>query len=287
MRFKKRYVPLILLAGIFGLSRLDFLSFRTSEIEQKKYLLEHGQEEPTFASFESGNQKLHCIHVGNDSLPLVVLVHGSPGSSNAFLDYLSDTTLTKVAQVVAVDRPGYGYSNYGETEPSLKKQAAVLKGILEKYHRKNAILLGHSFGAPVIARMAMDFPDLVSGLVIVAGSIDPDLEPREWWRKPLNWFLVRWILPKSLRVCNQEILPLYTELEKMLPLWKKITCPVTVIQGEKDDLVPRGNADFAEKMLVNSEKVDVQIIEGGNHFVLWSLRKEIIAKIIELENRDE
>lgn len=277
---------MVLLAGIFGLSRSDLFSFRTSELEQKKYLRERGQGELTFANFELDNQNLHLTHVGNDSLPLVVLVHGSPGSSSAFLDYLADTFLTKVAQVVAIDRLGYGYSNYGDTESSLKKQAAFLKKILEKYHRKKAILLGHSFGAPVIARMAMDFPDLVGGLVIVAGSIDPDLEPREWWRKPLNWFFVRWILPKSLRVCNQEILPLYGELEKMLPLWEKITCPVTVIQGEKDKLVPKGNADFAKKMLVNSENVDIQIIKGGNHFVLWSLRKEIIARIIELVNRD-
>ena len=88
--------------------------------------------------------------------------------------------------------------------------------------------------------------------------------------------------PKALRVCNQEILPLEGELRKMLPLWEKITVPVTVIQGEKDNLVPKGNADFAKRMLVNSKKVKLEMIKGGNHFILWSLRDKVIDSIIEL-----
>ncbi len=282
MQFKKRYLWLALLLLIFGCSRLEILTFRKSDDQQRKELLESGQIEPTFHTYDFEDRTMHYTHIGNDSLPLVVLVHGAPGSSSMFLDYLKDTKLTKVAQVVSVDRPGYGYSEFGKAERSIEKQAASLRQVLTNHRKQKAILVGHSFGGPVIARMAMDFPEMVDGLLMVAGSIAPELEPKEWWRKPADFFLISWLTPPSLRVCNQEILPLYKELEEMLPLWELITCPVSVFHGEADKLVPKENAEFANKMLVNSDSVNIQLIKGGNHFILWSLQDLIIEEIIRL-----
>lgn len=282
MKFKKRYFLLSLLPVIYGCSRLNILTFRETPEEQRTHLQAKGQTNPEFGTYEIGEQTIHYTHVGNDTLPLVLLVHGSPGSSSAFLDYLGDEKLGKVAQSIAVDRPGFGYSKFGKAERSLEKQALALKPLLERYRDRKTILVGHSFGGPIIVRAAIDFPDLVDGLVMVAGSVSPDLEPKEWWRKPLDWWIFRWMVPPALRVCNQEILPLYKELEIMLPDWKKVTCPVTIIQGAEDNLVPPDNATFAEAELVNSQKVRVQIIENGDHFILWSRRNLIVQAIIDL-----
>jgi pimeloyl-ACP methyl ester carboxylesterase len=91
--------------------------------------------------------------------------------------------------------------------------------------------------------MAMDYPELVDGLIIVAGSIDPELEPDEtWFRAPLATPFLSWILPRSLRASNEEIYHLKPELQKLLPYWKDVRCPVIVIQGQKDSLVPKENA---------------------------------------------
>jgi esterase/lipase len=46
-------------------------------------------------------------------------------------------------------------------------------------------------------------------------------------------------LPKSFRASNEEIYQLKPELERMVPLWKEVKCPVIVIQGKKDELVPK------------------------------------------------
>ena len=59
-------------------------------------------------------------------------------------------------------------------------------------------------------------------------------------------------------------------VEEMKKDWEKIEIPVTVIQGEEDKLVPKGNAEFAEKMLSKNEEVSIKMIIGGNHFILWS-----------------
>ncbi len=283
MRIKKRYlIPLSLIITLYGVARLELFAFRESPEKQITAIKAVTKITPTIQCYEIGKQRIQYTHIGDTTLPLALLVHGSPGSSSAFMNYMQDSQLLAKVQLIAVDRPGFGYSNLGKTQRSLKMQAKVFLPILEKYSTNKTILVGHSFGGPVISRMAMDFPDLINGLVIVAGSIDPDLEPNEWWRKPLNWRILRWLLPKALRVCNQEILPLEGELRKMLPLWEKIKMPVTVIQGELDNLVPKGNADFAKKMLINSEKVKIDMIEGGNHFILWSLQDKVVAAIMEL-----
>jgi pimeloyl-ACP methyl ester carboxylesterase len=228
---------------------------------------------------------IHYVQSGNETKPLVLFVHGSPGSLSAFIDFLADTALLNQALLVTTDRPGFGYSNFGQGEGSLLKQCEALKPILERYHaNRPVILVGHSLGGPLIAKMAMEYPDLVDGLIIVAGSIDPELEPDEtWFRAPLATPFLSWIAPRSFRASNEEIYHLKPELEKMLPHWKEITCPVIVIHGRKDQLVDFANVEFARQHLVNSH-VDYVIKDDMNHFVPWSnpeLIREAILKMLK------
>ena len=76
----------------------------------------------------------------------------------------------------------------------------------------------------------------------------------------------------------------------MLPLWSAIRCPVIVIQGQKDSLVPAGNADFARKMLVNA-RVTLVLKEEMDHFVPWSnpelIRDAIFSMTRELSLLDK
>ena len=233
------------------------------------------------------NRIINYLKVGDENLPLVVFVHGSPGSLSAFIDFMADTALLKRAQLISVDRPGFGASNFGYAEPSLEKQSACLKPILEenKNHRP-VILVGHSLGGPVIARMAMDFPELIDGLVLVAASIDPELEPNEtWFRAPLATPFLSWLLPRSFRASNDEIYKLKPELRDMLPLWNRVKADVVVVQGKKDALVPTENADFAKKMLINASSLEFLIKDDMNHFVPWSNPELIREAIFDLLNR--
>ncbi len=234
--------------------------------------------------YVTGFRTMHYVEAGDSLKPLIVFIHGSPGSLSAFIDFLADTSLLKKTLLITADRPGFGYSNFGFAEPSLQKQAAALKPILES-HKGNRpiILVGHSLGGPLIARMAMDYPDLVDGLIIVAGSIDPALEPNEtWFRAPLATPFLSWLLPRSFRASNEEIYQLKPQLEEMEPLWSNITCRVIVIQGKKDSLVDPRNADFARRVLTNA-RVEFMIVDNMDHFVPWSnpeLIDEAIGRII-------
>jgi len=189
---KKRLVKRISLSILVfvALSQLfsGCFSFRMSNREINNYVSElpKGAE---YAYYELDHRQMHYISTGGNDLPTVIFFHGSPGSLSAFTHFLKDSTLSSQARLITIDRPGFGQSNFGWSEKSLKKQSQLLKPILEQSQSNSpVILVGHSLGGSLIARMAMDFPDLVDGIIMVAPSIDPTLEPEEWYRPLLYRF---------------------------------------------------------------------------------------------------
>lgn len=280
---KRLLIVLLVMVGISQLTAGCF-SFRMSREEIGKAFAERAQK-PRFHDVQAGDRTIHYAEIGPDSLPVAFFIHGSPGSWSAWVDFFKDSVLLHSVKMVAVDRPGFGHSSgFGRGEPSLEKQAAYLKPVVAaaKQGGQKVILIGHSLGGPLIARMAMDYPALVDGLIFVAASNDAALEPHEWYRKPGDFFLVRWLLPKSLRASNQEILGLKPELERMMPLWKTIRQPTTIIQGEKDVLVDAGNGIFTKQQLT-AAPVNLLVVPGMNHFVPWShphlIREAILHQI--------
>ena len=230
-------------------------------------------------------RSIHAVSISSvDTLPLVVLVHGSPGSADAFLSYLADTALTTRVRLVSLDRPGFGYtSGFGCPEGSLNRQAEAVAAVVEQLAPgQRVVLVGHSYGAPVIVHYAIDHPERVAGLILVAGSVDPDLEEHPWWQRAVDHPPLSWLTPKSLWASNREIIFLEEELRKMKPQWVNIYCPVTLIHAHNDRLVPFANVAFAQKQLVNSVSVRTVDLEKGDHFILWSRRDVVREAILEM-----
>ena len=102
------------------------------------------------------------------------------------------------------------------------EQARDIAPLLDKaIPGQRVLLVGHSFGGPVVARLAMDYGNKVTDILILAGSIDPDMEHTEWYQYPADWPIFTWIIPSDLVVCNREIRALKNELIKMLPLGQR------------------------------------------------------------------
>lgn len=275
------YLGLMLLSQVVS----GCFSFQMSDKDLQK-AFRGKRYQPVQHDIDVSDRTIHYASVGNDSLPTVLFVHGSPGSWSAFVDFFKDDSLLAAVQMVSVDRPGFGESGLGEAEKSLERQAAYLKPIVARYKKpgRKLILIGHSLGGPLVARMTMDYPALIDGLVMVAPSIAPALEPNEWYRPPGDWPVVRYLLPNWLRASNREIIYLKPELERMLPLWSNIAQPCIVIQGGKDVLVHPGNADFASKHLVRAKPLEVVFVPDMNHFVPWShphLIRRAILRILQ------
>lgn len=281
--FKITGLVFLLLLGLILTLSSCFLQFRVSD---KKAIQDFEKQvlKPSFKTYNVNNRTIHYAEIGNDTLPMILFIHGSPGSWNAFEGFFKDSSLLTKVHLVAVDRPGYGYSGFGKKEESLILQASYFKPILDQNKSKHKpILVGHSYGGPLIARMAMDYPDQVGGLIFVAPSIDPNLEPEKWIQKPAAWWGLRWLVPRAIRVSNEEILALKPELKAMLPLWKNIKTSVVFIQGGKDNLVHPDNAFFARKMLENAS-LKMVFKPELNHFIPWTQPELIKQAIDELVN---
>ena len=210
---------------------------------------------------------------------LIVFVHGTPGSFTTFMHYMNDSLMQEHSHMISVTRPGWVERN-AEKVPSLDEQAAALEPLLRMDRSgKGTILMGHSYGGPVIAKTAMEYSELVSGLVFVATTGDPELSGPRWYNR-LAVVIPRFILGDGLKGANAEIMPLRPQLESILSGWEELEMPVLIVQGGRDRLVNPRNAEFMQRMLVNAE-VTYMWREGQGHFVLWEEAGLIVDAIIE------
>jgi len=190
--------------------------------------------------------------------------------------------------LIAFDRPGFGNSVFGTAEPSLSKQAYILNDLMKALGYKRYWLAGHSYGAPVLVQAAIRKPGSTAGISLIAGSVSPELEPKNSsWRKWLDLPLIRDLLPISMRVSNEELMSLRQDLILFEDDWDRLTMPVSIIHGTKDVLVPFENLHYAEEKLTKADTVITRIFEGESHFILWTHKQQIVEELVTLIDRGE
>lgn len=69
---------------------------------------------------------------------------------------------------VAIDLPGYGKSSKGNYEFTMTYYAQIIKEFVAKKGLKNIVLVGHSMGGQIALTTALQYPDLVEKLVLIA-----------------------------------------------------------------------------------------------------------------------
>ncbi|HMH20931.1 MAG TPA: alpha/beta hydrolase [Puia sp.] len=236
---------------------------------------------PLIRYYSSQGRTVRYLQSGDSSQATILFIHGAPSSLSYWREYLADSSLLHRATMYAADRPGYGYSGLGDPLPDISRQAAIIKLILDSLHATHhpVIVVGASFGAPIACRLAMDYPQLVDGLVLVAPPLGPGLERYFWFTYPVESPLVQWVVPRMFVSANREKVWHRGELTKMLPLWPNIHIPVIYLQGTKDELVFTANAKFARDHLVNAPSLDVRMIPGRGHLIAF-LEKGRITRAI-------
>lgn len=222
---------------------------------------------------------LHYAVCGSDSLPTLVFVHGSPGSWFHYMKFMWDSALRSKFRIVSIDRPGFGYSDFGKAM-HLQQQCEIISPVLQRLKTNQPLfLVGHSMGGPVAVKLAADNPSVVHTLVIVAGAIDINQEAKETWRHIMNVRPLYWTLPGAFGPSNTELLYLKKDLLPLQNDFKNITCHVLFVHGDKDTWVPIKNIAFGTKMLVNAASIKADTLHGADHQIPWKNRdalKEIL-----------
>ena len=277
MKFKKRYIAYLVLIS-YLLFAHSCMTMRSSSKKTKTFFKKH-QVAYTDSTIIVANRKIHYIETGNKNAQSIVFIHGSPGSWNAWEDYLSDSLLLKKYRLIAPDRPGFGYSGFRKSM-NLDAQAEMLNTFLKQINNgKPMTLVGHSYGGPLIVKMALKTPDLYENLMILAGALDPDAEKPEKWRKPLTWIPLKYLVPGSLKPSNDELWMLKKDLINMQPDLKYLSQRVLIIHGTVDNLVPYQNVDFMKNAFTNVKDLNVITLENEKHFIVWD-REQLIKENI-------
>lgn len=203
--------------------------------------------------------------------PRLILVHGTPGSATAWADYLLQPPAG--LEVLALDRPGFGDSQPKSAVTSLAGQAAAVMALLPADGRP-VVLLGHSLGGPIVARLAADLdavqPGRITALVLLAASLDPALETIHPMQYAGAWPPLRVLLPRTLRNANAELMALKPELEDLAARLPLIRTKVVIVHGTLDELVPVANVPFMQARLTGARCLKTVLLPGRNHFLPWN-----------------
>ncbi len=223
--------------------------------------------------------------LGDSLLPVILFVHGAPSSLSFFNEFFKDTTLLNRAQLVSVDRPGYGYSDFGRVETSIVRQAELLQPLIDRYRKAPYLMIvGSSYGGSVSARLAMNNPNRVNHVVFVSSALGPGLE-RTY---SISYFadspLIHWVVPPLLRLANDEKLAHRQALEAILPDWPKIRSNITMLHGQRDELVYPTNVSFAQAHLVNA-RVKQFLLPENRHDIVFNKRQYMTDIILDILTR--
>ncbi len=238
-------------------------------------------EQPIIESFYYNNKKVRVIKMQKEIdtiLPTLIFVHGSPGSSMDFKNYLANKELNKKANLITYDRIGYGNSNIGEVLNSVEQELEVLHLLIKELNSKNIVLVGYSYGGTVV----MADPYKYKRKIVLAAAVRGDLEPMFWLLNIYKWCFTRPLVPKKLQGAASEKLRHLTELEAMKNQWNKSESQVLSIHGTSDRIVPFQNSLFLKKIM-DKDKFILLPIDEGNHGLVWNqfdlINKEILKSL--------
>lgn len=113
---------------------------------------------------------LHILDIGprDAAGPPVVMLHGASSNLEVMRQPVGEQ-LARKHRVILIDRPGHGWSTRARLQDSTPEiQARMIEEALAKLGVGQAIFVVHSWAGALGARIALDYPQAVAGLVMLA-----------------------------------------------------------------------------------------------------------------------
>tara|TARA_R110002096_G_scaffold436044_1_gene665974 strand:- start:22860 stop:23714 length:855 start_codon:yes stop_codon:yes gene_type:complete len=271
------YKTLLILMGILVLllfsSRFFNFAANQEEIDEAFSKIEFDYQYQNL-EFEEGN--LHFVTIGDSTLPTLFLIHGSPGSWDAWLSLCTQTNILHKFYVIAIDRPGYNKTTL-EGIYSLKDQSRFIKPLIEKYC-DSCLLAGHSYGGGLAMQIALDYPETIKGVASISGTVAFPHQKLKWFNYAMNYSPAQWLVSEELATSNREMWQLQNDLPSMNSSLGNYKGKVAIIQGEKDRIVDAKSASYLQQKLENAE-LKMFVKEDMDHFVIWTNMELVIEAI--------
>ena len=119
---------------------------------------------------EAGGLRWHVQQAGAG--PTLLLLHGTGAATHSWRSLFP--WLATFFTVIAPDLPGHGFTSAPlPAEHSLPSFAALVAALLTTLRAKPALVVGHSAGAAIAARMCLDHTISPAGIVAINGALLP------------------------------------------------------------------------------------------------------------------
>src|SRR6266702_6795701 len=132
---------------------------------------------------EVAGATLNVVDIGprDTAGPPLVMIHGASSNLETMRQPLGDL-LARKHRVILIDRPGHGWSTRAHAQDSTPAiQGGIIDEALEKLGVGAAVFVVHSWSGALGARMALDYPQRVAGLVMLAPVAYP-------WPGGVGWY---------------------------------------------------------------------------------------------------
>ena len=273
-----------------------------------------------------GGFRQHVIELGDDAAaggPPVVLLHGA-GANLQDMNLALGERLAIRRRVILVDRPGFGFSARTEGDcSSPASQASVLRELLDKLGIERAIVVGHSWGGALALTFALDFPQRVAGLVLVAAPTHPAFagmaKINALLATPIGWLfaytlafpfgaLLIWpgsrtaflpqtipagyvkrtatmlvLRPRTLLANWADIGSLDAFLDQQAARYSGLGAPTIALAGDSDPLVPP--QQHAVKLAAATPVVKVEVLPGFGHMLHHAAADRVVAAVDEIADQ--
>ncbi|MFN8499286.1 MAG: alpha/beta fold hydrolase [Anaerolineae bacterium] len=197
--------------------------------------------------------------------PALLFIHGAGAQNGLWLD--AARRLNRMG-VFVPDLPGHGQSE-GMPSSSIATYAAWLVVFADAVGLDRFIPVGHSMGGGVALQLALDYPERVAGLVLVASGARLRVHPD---------------ILAGLRDSDPVM---YTDMLAcaafdVMPRLGEIHVPTLVINGTADDRTPLKYAAFLRDRIAGAE---IAVVEGAGHEVMVEQPAEVAAAIQDFVDR--
>ena len=212
--------------------------------------------------------------------PPLVLIHGLAGNMHNFgaLEAKLRTSFT----VYCLDRPGSGHARrLAGTEASFDEQSRMITEWMDKVQLPSAIIVGHSMGGGIALNLALNSPQRVAGLALIAPLCAPlDIRASKLvkWALKHTWF--RFFAAKVLmtafrkRYSRQQVNAIFAP-EPPLPNFAKefggdLSMHSDAFFAASDDLASAQRSLYGQYQHYHSIQCPVGVIFGDGDRVLSS-----------------